>query len=143
MPCLINGSRKIPDNHSILSVRVLSFLVGSLCCFLLFFYVSSIGKITSPQDPTINPLESLLLGEGRFSAFNHEEGVQHSPNQKALLPFCCFVFGFCLYFSLFGEKTMKIPSSFQKSLKQSMPIKSPIFRKKKPMKIQSISNKIK
>lgn len=81
------------------------FLVGSLCCFLLFFLCIFYQKDDIPlktQQPTTWNFCCLMRGGsvlfimrwGGFSAFNHEEGVQYSPNKKALshLSFCFRVF---------------------------------------------------
>lgn len=109
MPCLINGSRKIPDNHSILSVRVLSFLVGSLCCFLLFFYASSIRKMTFPSRPNNQPPGVFVAWWGEvqcFSSWNEGDSVLLTMKKgfgtlpiRKLSSICCFIFGFFLCLS--------------------------------------------
>lgn len=126
MPCLINGSRKIPDNHSILSVRVLLsfgwfFMLFFYVLFYCFFMYLLSERYHSPQDPTTNPLESLLFGEGRFSAFHHEmRGGSALSQSESSPPILLFYFRVLLVFFSFWRKnhgnslkSLKIPSSNQ------------------------------
>lgn len=139
MPCLVSGSRKIPDNHPVLSVRVLLFF---LCCFLLvlyplsqhsgfskrvvtqflpgffrFFYASSIRKMTFPSRPNNQLLGIFVVWWGGWSVFLIMRGIQYSPDKKTLLHLLFYFLVLFVFFSFWREtngnsiKFPKIPQT--------------------------------
>lgn len=90
MSFLVSGSRKIPDNHPVLSVRALLFFY----CFFMLFFAGSLSPLStfgfSPNGLSLNFCQDFL---GFLCIFFQKDDIPIKTQQPTPWNFCCLMRG--------------------------------------------------